>query len=82
MHTFFVNAGGDWEFPICFVLYNGTSGIRAYIPEKGNVYNKKRKCAYGSENDEEEDYDEDIVALEFNQEEIFNDILNRIKLKK
>jgi hypothetical protein len=49
----FVNAGGDWEFPICFCLYWDGKKMRAYIPEDGNTYNKKEKCAYGSEDDYE-----------------------------
>lgn len=54
-HIYFVNAGGDWEYPICFIFYWGDGKLRAYIPEDGNVWNKKEKCAYGSE--EDIDYD-------------------------
>lgn len=50
-HIYFVNAGGDWEYPICFIFYWGDGKLRAYIPSEGNVWNKKEKCAYGSEED-------------------------------
>ena len=34
--------GGDWEYPLVFVLYIGQKGeLRGYIPEDGNVYNHK-----------------------------------------
>jgi hypothetical protein len=49
----FVNAGGDWEFPICFCIYWDGSRMRAYIPKEGNVYNRKSKAAYGNEDDDE-----------------------------
>jgi hypothetical protein len=72
----FVNAGGDWEYPICFILYWDGKQIRAYIPENGNVFNKKERCAYGSEEDDpEEDHDDlpegDPVLIE-------QDIIKRI----
>ena len=52
LHVFFVNAGGDWEFPVCFVFYWGHEGmLRAYVPKDGNAWCKKEKCAYGSEED-------------------------------
>lgn len=46
-----VSAGGDWEWPICFILYWDGSKFRGYIPEKGNHFNKYTKTAYGSEDD-------------------------------
>lgn len=46
-------AGGDWEYPVFFIIYwNGVS-LRAYIPKHGNVYNYDTKTAIG--NDEEAD---------------------------
>lgn len=53
MHAFFINAGGDWEMPVCFLLYWDGSTLRGYIPKDGNVWNRKAKSAYG--NDEESD---------------------------
>lgn len=48
-HIFFVNFGGDWEYPICAIYYWGDKKLRAYIPKDGNAWNKKERCAYGSE---------------------------------
>lgn len=46
-------AGGDWEFPIFFMIYWDGKKLRGYIPTKGNPWNRKAKSAYG--NDEESD---------------------------
>ena len=48
--------GGDWEFPVFFILYCDGKDIRAYIPEKGNVYNKDLKSAIGNNEDEDDAY--------------------------
>jgi hypothetical protein len=45
----FINAGGDWEFPICFCLYWNGKEFRGYVPTEGNAYNRKEMCAFGSE---------------------------------
>ena len=72
-HVFFANAGGDWEFPVCFLLYWGSSGhLRGYTPKKGNVWNKKEKCAY----DDGEEHDS-----EFNEVEMIEEILSHIVKK-
>lgn len=70
------NAGGDWEHPICYCIYWDGKEMRAYIPKDGNVYNKKEKCAYGSEDDC--DYNE--ITEESNHELIFADIMKRIQI--
>ena len=55
-----VAAGGDWELPLVFVLYIGQKGeLRGYIPEDGNCYNKKAKAAYGNNEGDPEDWDDD-----------------------
>jgi hypothetical protein len=48
-------AGGDWEYPIYFIIYldQDNKTLRAYIPSEGNPYNKTTKKAFG--NDEEAD---------------------------
>lgn len=78
----FVNAGGDWEYPICFCIYWDGKKLRAYIPSDGNIWNKKEKCAFGSE-EEMEDY-EDSEFFKDNPKPnpalIRADIINRIKL--
>lgn len=80
-HVFFVNAGGDWEFPICFILYWGEKSLRAYISSDGNAWNKKEKCAYGSEYNEENEKTDQEMEAEVSEVKIINDILNRITKK-
>jgi hypothetical protein len=88
-HIFFVNAGGDWEFPICFIFYWGANKLRAYIPQNGNIWNKKEKCAWGSEDemfenflDEDEDfYDYDKLAKEISEPKMVEEILKHITKK-
>jgi hypothetical protein len=84
-HMFFVNAGGDWEFPICFILY-WNNGLRAYIPKDGNAWNKKEKCAYGSEDlslEEMEKYDMDPedIDKQVDESKMINEIINHITKK-
>lgn len=69
-----VNAGGDWEFPICFALYFDGKGIRGYIPTKGNVFDKTNKCAYGNSAEES-------LQTVVNSDDIINDINTRIQTK-
>ena len=79
-----MNAGGDWEFPVCFVMYWDGKELRAYIPKDGNAWNKKQKTAYGSEEDMDEDYEVDsekIEEKEVSEEKIFADVLKRIQPK-
>lgn len=52
-HVFWVNAGGDWEYPICFIFYWDGTQLRAYIPTDGNVWDKKRNEAYGNDDENE-----------------------------
>lgn len=78
-HTFFVNAGGDWEFPICFVLYWGDKKMRAYIPKDGNAWNKKEKCAYGSEANPIKSDEE--IEKEVSEDKIISEILKHITKK-
>ena len=49
MPCLFVQAGGDWEFPICFVIYYDGSKLRGYIPSDGNLWNRKFKSAFGND---------------------------------
>jgi hypothetical protein len=48
-----VQAGGDWEYPVFFIIYHDGSELRGYIPADGNPFNSKTKTAYG--NNEEAD---------------------------
>lgn len=42
-------AGGDWEDPLCFIIYHDGNRLRGYIPVCGNTYNTDFDCAFGSE---------------------------------
>jgi hypothetical protein len=44
-------AGGDWEFPVYFIVYLDQNGktLRAYVPENGNAWNRTTKQAYGND---------------------------------
>lgn len=75
--------GGDWENPLVFVLYIGQKGeLRAYIPEDGNVYNKKEKAAYGN-NDDDPSWgdDPDNPLLQFDADKLRADVAGRIIVK-
>ena len=74
----FVNAGGDWEVPICFIIYWDGKSVRGYIPTKGNLFNQKEMCAYGSELNPDDDFD--YEKLKSNEGEIIEDIMNRIQI--
>jgi hypothetical protein len=55
-YYFGVTAGGDWEFPVYFILYfDENFDLRAYIPEKGNCYNIKLQSAFGNNVEREEE---------------------------
>ena len=52
--TFYgMSAGGDWEYPVYFVIYWDGSKLRAYVPTDGNPWNTDTKEAYG--NDDKKD---------------------------
>ena len=70
------SAGGDWETPVFFIIYFDGKKLRAYVPKKGNTWNKKTKQAYGNEEEEETEMDS-----EFNSKEILEDIKSRILSK-
>ena len=52
-HYQLMYAGGDWEYPVYFMIYWDGKNLRAYIPEEGNTYDKEYKTAYGSQTDTE-----------------------------
>lgn len=53
-----VTAGGDWEFPVYFIIYLDQDGktFRAYIPKEGNVWNHKTKQALGNDEDKDAEF--------------------------
>lgn len=46
-----MSAGGDWEFPVFFVVYYDGKKLRAYVPRHGNPWNSTTKQAYGNDVD-------------------------------
>lgn len=42
-------AGGDWEFPVFFIIYWDGSKLRGYIPKGGNPWNTTTKYPYGND---------------------------------
>ena len=41
-------AGGDWEFPVYFIVYHDGKKLRAYVPTNGNCFNPRTKRAWGN----------------------------------
>lgn len=77
-------AGGDWEFPVNFILYlDPKNKIRAYIPSDGNVYCHKCKCAYGTCEceDSPKEFDDDFYEQMIDFDKMMVDINNRIQTK-
>ena len=50
-------AGGDWEYPLFFIIYFDGKDLRGYVPCYGNPVNLDFKCAFGSENECDNYYD-------------------------
>ena len=45
------SAGGDWEFPLFFLVYWDGKKLRAYVPTYGNPWNTDTKQAFGNDED-------------------------------
>lgn len=43
-----MQAGGDWEYPVFFIVYWDGQKLRGYVPTDGNPYNTDTKEAYGN----------------------------------
>jgi hypothetical protein len=76
-----VNAGGDWEFPVCFALYFDGKGIRGYVPSEGNVFDQEAKIAYGNSEEPEDEPTEEELKNRVDGEAILNDINKRIEVR-
>lgn len=81
-----ITAGGDWEYPIFFMIYSDGQDLRGYIPKEGNTWNSANKSAFG--NDEEADVQGlklrgliSIEDLRFEPGKIEQDIIKRIIYK-
>lgn len=55
-------AGGDWEYPVFFIIYFDGKSLRGYIPTCGNMINLDFKTAFGSEDDSEKVEVEDVLS--------------------
>lgn len=49
-------AGGDWEYPLCVIVYWDGKDLRGYVPIKGNTVNTLNKSALGNDEDMDEKY--------------------------
>lgn len=47
------SAGGDWEFPVYFIIYldKDKKTFRGYIPNNGNPWNRDTNTAFGNDDD-------------------------------
>lgn len=57
-----VLAGGDWEFPVFFIIYWDGKRLRAYVPSDGNRYNRKAKSAFGNHEESDEREIKELLA--------------------
>jgi len=84
-------AGGDWEWPVYFIIYWDGFKLRGYIPTKGNCYDVKNKIAWGNEDELGFETEEECDAYakqyrdmeeeeRFDFEELKKDIKKRIKM--
>lgn len=76
-------AGGDWEYPINFVIYlDDKNKLRGYIPSDGNIYCHKCKCAYGTCECDEAESDRILDEQpDPDYAKMYADVCNRIQTK-
>lgn len=82
-----VEAGGDWQYPVFFIIYWDGKELRGYIPKDGNSWNTGTMEAYGNNAEKDaqnakkrfrvDDYD-DLVR---DHTAILNDIRKNIVLR-
>ncbi len=77
-----IKAGGDWEYPVFFIVYWDGKEIRGYVPHHGNTWNYKTKAAYGNEMDIDPEEAMDLAEAQLNVDLLVEDIQNRIKVKE
>jgi len=44
-----IDAGGDWEQPLHYIIYWDGTQLRGYVPTDGNPYNTSTNTAYGND---------------------------------
>jgi hypothetical protein len=45
--------GGDWEFPVFYIIYWDGKKLRGYVPTDGNMFNRSTMMAYGNDGESE-----------------------------
>lgn len=83
-----VEAGGDWQYPVFFIVYWDGKSLRGYIPKNGNSWNTATMEAYGNNAEKDaqnakkrfkvDDY-EDLVR---DHAAILNDIKKKIGMRE
>lgn len=82
-----LQAGGDWEHPVFFIIYWDGKKLRGYVPTEGNPWNTTTKQAYGNDEDADlknarkrwPDCPDDIDGwFDRDEAEIIKDIQSRI----
>lgn len=78
-----IEAGGDWEIPVFYIIYWDGKNLRAYIPKEGNLWNTDTKEAYGNDCWGDSDREKDVKNYNkrFPKYNItdWEDMLNRVK---
>jgi hypothetical protein len=52
-HFVIAESGGDWEYPVTYIIYPTEDGFKQYTPEDSNTYNHASQTAFGSEGETE-----------------------------
>jgi len=86
-----VEAGGDWENSVFFIIYWDGRRLRGYIPNIGNTFNTDTKKAFGNDHKADakwfKDNCSDELAAEYtlylnpNSDKLLEDIQHRLKEK-
>ena len=80
-------AGGDWEYPVFFVIYWSGKYLRAYIPKDGNPWNRKNKCAFGNDKSSDiknlkEQMKECLIEEEIDDDDYMDQVENVLNVDK
>lgn len=58
-------AGGDWEYPVYFLIYLQDDIWRAYVPKAGNTFNYDIMQAFGNEDEKDLEFFKKVFPREF-----------------
>jgi len=63
--------GGDWEWPVYFILYWDGRKVRGYVPLcSGNRFNRNTYKAYGNADNYKYDEDHNYIQLEYTDDAV------------